>query len=88
MSTQRLKELAKREADHLFTFKPKIRSLYVGIMAAFTIASTIFIAALFDQLPIGVLASLGAMIFLNQPKAGNIHQRQGLLFLVVVQKVG
>ena len=82
MSTQRLKELAKREADHLFTFKPKIRPLYVGIMAAFTIASTIFIAALFDQLPIGVLASLGAMIFLNQPKAGNIHQRQGLLFFI------
>lgn len=82
MSTQRLKELAKREADHLFTFKPKIRPLYVGIMAAFTIASTIFIAALFDQLPIGVLASLGAMIFLNQPKAGNIRQRQGLLFFI------
>ena len=88
MIKQRLKQLAKAEANHLFKLKPKIRPLYVGLVAAFTIASTIFIAALFDQLPIGVLASLGAMIFLNQPRTGNVRQRQTLLFFIGIIMVG
>lgn len=88
MIIQRLKQLAKEEADHLFKFKPKIRPLYVGVVAAFTIASTIFIGALFDLLPVGILASLGAMIFLNQPRTGNVRQRQTLLFFIGIIMVG
>lgn len=87
MIKQRLKQLAKDEADHLFTLKPKVRPWYVGVVAALTIASTIFFGALFGELPTGVLASLGAMIFLNQPASGNVRQRQKLLFLLGVVMV-
>lgn len=89
MNKQRLKHLLKQEADHLFKLKPVIRPWYVGVIAALTIASTIFIGALFDQLPTGILASMGAMIILNQPSSGNVRQRQGLLlFLGIVMVSG
>ena len=87
MIKQRLKQLAKDEADHLFTLKPKVRLWYVGVVAALTIASTIFFGALFGELPTGVLASLGAMIFLNQPASGDVRQRQKLLFLLGIVMV-
>ena len=87
MIKQRLKQLIKREADHLFKLKPVIRPWYVGVMAALTIASTIFIGALFDQLPTGILASMGANIILNQPRSGNVRQRQSLLFFLGIVMV-
>lgn len=87
MIKTRIKHLARQEAEHLFTFKPNVRPWYVGVMAALTIASTIFIAALFDQLHTGVLASLGAMIFLNQPVSGNVRQRQSLIFVLGIVMV-
>ncbi|WP_296402794.1 FUSC family protein [Psychrobacter sp.] len=87
MIKQQLKQLAKQEAEHLFTLKPNPRPLHVGIVAALTIASTIFIAALFNQLPTGVLASLGAMIILNQPNSGTLRQRQGLMFFMGIMMI-
>lgn len=87
MTKQRIKGLIKGEVDHLLKLKPHVRPWYVGVMAALTIASTIFVAALFDHLPIGILASLGAMIFLNQPSSGNLQQRQRLLFFLGIVMV-
>ncbi|PNK60625.1 FUSC family protein [Psychrobacter sp. FDAARGOS_221] len=88
MPTQRIKELAQREAEHLFTLQPIKRPWHLIVTAAMTIASTIFIGAIFDQLPLGIMASLGAMIILNQPSTGNLYQRQGLLFVLGLLMVG
>ncbi|AWT48183.1 FUSC family protein [Psychrobacter sp. YP14] len=82
MSIKRLKQIAKREAEHLFTVRPSAKPWHVSLSAALIIASTILIGALYHNLPMGILASLGAMIILNQPVAGSLRQRQGLLLLM------
>lgn len=84
MPKSRLKQLASREVAHLFTIQSSDRPWHLVVVAGATISLTIFAGALTGELPTGILASLGAMIILNQPSNGNLVQRQSLLFLLGV----
>lgn len=83
-NTQHIKRLIRREAQHLFTIKSSPRPWHLVVTAALTMSLSIFLGAFYDQLPTGVLVSLGSMIILNQPAKGTVCQRQILLFVLGV----
>lgn len=82
-----IKQIVQREADHLLTIKHSDRPWHLVLISALAISLSILIGLLLDQLSTGILASLGAMIVLNQPGKGNLWQRQGELLFVVLMMV-
>lgn len=68
-------ELIKGEVKHLVTFNYHPRPWHMPLVAGMAISFPVFIGAYFGQLAIGLLASLGSMVFLNLPYEGSLFYR-------------
>lgn len=72
---QKPTEIFKKEVKHLITFNPHPRPWHMPLMAGVAISFPVFVGAYFGQLAIGLLASLGSMVFLNLPYEGTLLYR-------------
>lgn len=70
-----LMALIKDEIHHLISFNTHTRPWHMPIMAAIASSLPIFLGAYFGQLSYGLIASLGAMVFLNLPYQGSFMFR-------------
>lgn len=61
----------RQQLSELITFNHHTRPWHMPIMAAISVSFPIFLAAYLGQLPYGLTASLGAMVFLNLPYQGS-----------------
>lgn len=66
------RELVTGEVKHLVTFNYHPRPWHMPLMAAIALSFPIVLGAYFGQLAIGLLASLGSMVFLNLPYEGTL----------------
>jgi hypothetical protein len=71
----RIKILLDGELTHLLTVNRSKRPWHMPIIATIAISFTVFVGAYFGALPSGIKASLGAMVILNTPLAGNLSYR-------------
>lgn len=84
MSRPSVKQLLINEISLLFTVKSSTRPWYLPLLAAITISAPIFFGAFYDQLAVGLQASLGAMVILNLPNTGSLRYRQLILFYCAI----
>jgi len=71
----RIKILLDGELTHLLTVNRSKRPWHMPIIATIAISFPVFVGAYFGALPSGIKASLGAMVILNTPLAGNLSYR-------------
>lgn len=69
--TNALMQVIKAELIHLTTFNPHTRPWHMPMVAAIAVSLPVFLGAYMGQLGFGLIASLGSMVILNLPYAGN-----------------
>lgn len=68
-------QLIVGELQQLLTFKPHPRPWHMPLVAALAISFPVFVGSYTEQLALGMLASLGSMVFLNLPYQGGLFYR-------------